>query len=94
MLMIFLVETSSEQKDSLARYHIENLAPEKDGIGTHYRIDMCSVFSFQPDVDPKRTLSYLLAVLRWLSGVLACCLEMVVMTATGIKSVQSPDDDL
>ena len=33
-MLMFLVETSSEQNDSLARYHnIENLAPEKDGIG-------------------------------------------------------------
>lgn len=32
---MFLVESSSEQKDSLARYHIANLAPEKDGIGTN-----------------------------------------------------------
>jgi hypothetical protein len=31
---------------SLARYHIENLAPEKDGIGTNYIIDISvQVFS-------------------------------------------------
>jgi hypothetical protein len=86
-MLMFLVESSSEQKDSLARYHIENLAPEKDGIGTNYRIDIrvqCSVFSFQPEVDSKDKNYYspffVVLVVSWLAWLLATAHQVSPIT--------------